>query len=155
MDGMEAPSGRETSQRFSIYAWKPGEGPATASHNDMTNWEQVVEYSGGIDGAVSLDVLKRLTVFYIKQDSGKFLQIANERIDLQNGLFVYSPKAVREGLPYEVIFTGHNSSLVADTHPGEESIAATSLPADPEIAELQQLCTESLNKTNLKPFIPK
>jgi len=106
-DGMAAEVvGRESSGRFSIYAWKPGRGPATAADNDMTNWEHVVEDSGGIGGAVSLDVLKPVSVIYIKQDSGKFLQIANERVDLQNGLFVYSPKAVREGLPYEALFTG-------------------------------------------------
>lgn len=105
-DGMATAIDRETSQCFSIYAWKPGKGPATASHNDMTNWEQVVEYSGGIDGAASLDVLNPVSVIYIKQNSGKFLLIANERVDFQNGLFVYSPKAVREVLPYEELFTG-------------------------------------------------
>jgi hypothetical protein len=105
-DGMAAEVERETSQRFSIYAWKPGDGPATASHNDMTNWEKVVEDSGGIEGAVGLFVLKLVSIIYIKQDSGKFLQIANERVDLQKGLFVYSPKAVREGVPYEEMFTG-------------------------------------------------
>ncbi len=106
-DGMAAEVDvRESSCRFSIYAWKPGKGPATASHNDMTNWENVVEDSGAISVAASLDVLQPVSVIYIKQNSGRFLEIANERMDLQNGLFVYSPKAVREGLPYEALFTG-------------------------------------------------
>ncbi len=118
MEEMAAAIDRETSQRFSIYAWKPGEGPATASHNDMTNWETVVENSGGIDGAVSLDVLKPVSVIYIKQHSGRFLQIANERVDLQNGLFVYSPKAVRDGLPYEALFTGMTVHDVTDHYDG-------------------------------------
>jgi hypothetical protein len=117
-DGMASANDRETSQRVSIYAWKPGSGPATASHNDMTNWETVVDNSGCIDGAVSLHVLCPISVIYIKQDSGKFLQIANDRIDLQNGLFVYSPKAIREGMPYEELFTGMTIDDVVDDYHG-------------------------------------
>jgi hypothetical protein len=154
-DGIGAANERETSQRFSIYAWKPGEGPATASHNDLMNWEQVVDNSGGIACAVSLNDLNRLSVIYIKQDSGKFLQIANNRVDLQNGLFVYSPKAVREGLPYEEIFTGHNSSRVLSTHDEINPQCEEASSDQPEVNALFQMCGNMLSDFDPNLFIPK
>lgn len=108
----------EATQYISIYAWKPGNGPATASTNDLTNWESIIDNFGGINEAASLSMLQGLTVFYIKQDSGEFLKIANPRLDLQNGLFVYAPKALRNDEPYEAMFNGKTIDDVVDVYQG-------------------------------------
>lgn len=150
-DGIQPAEERETSQRFSIYAWKPGDGPATASNNDMTNWETVVDHSGEIDGAVSLDVLQNVSMLYIKQGSGKFLQITNERVDLQNGLFVYSPKAVREGLPYEELFTGMTIDQVENTYDGLFIPKLICLEAEKTVADevVKYLAEKGVNQKSL------
>jgi hypothetical protein len=121
----------------------------------LTNWEEVVENSGGISGAVSLDVLKPVSVIYIKQDSGRFLQIANERVDLQNGLFVYSPKAVRDGLPYEEMFTGHNSSRASSAHEAPNSQCKEPSSDQPEVDALFQMCGDVLSGFDPSLSIPR
>jgi len=117
-DSDPAAGADEATQYVSIYAWKPGKGPSTASTNDLTNWESVIDNCGGISGAASLSVLQGLTVIYIKQDSGQFLKIANPRLDLQNGLFVYAPKALGKGDPYEALFDGKTIDDVVDVYEG-------------------------------------
>jgi hypothetical protein len=108
----------EASQYFSIYAWQPGKGPATAATNDMWNWETVIDHSGGISGATSLRALENVSITFIKPESRIFLQIANPRLDLQNGLFVYAPKALRNNDPYEAMFDGQTIEDVVDSYGG-------------------------------------
>lgn len=125
-DNAPALGADEATEYISIYAWKPGKGAASASTNDLTNWVTVVEQYedginisiGGIKEATSLEFLKAFSVLYLKPESEEFLKIANPRLDLQNGLFLFAPKALNNIEPYEALFDGITLDEVVDVYEG-------------------------------------
>ena len=106
--------GCETNAYVSIYAFQPGNGPATADCNDITNWVDVVEAAGGDDSAYGFDMFRDLHGVFIRDDSKEYGAIANPRQDLQRGLFVYSGKAHNQLEPYETVFNGHRADCVKE-----------------------------------------
>lgn len=116
--GLQPPGKDDTSKWISIYAWKPGEGAATGSTNDLFNWERIVDRYGGLPAATEYRTLKGLSTLFIKQDTGLFLQATNDRLRRQGGLFLYSPAALLASKPYEELFEGVTAADVVDHYDG-------------------------------------
>jgi hypothetical protein len=117
-DGMQPAGSDEITKWFSIYAWKPGDGAGTATTNDLFNWEKIIDRYGGLDSASEYGTLMRLSTLFIKQDTGRFLDITNERLRRQGGLFLYSSLALNDSKPYEDLFEGKIAADVVDTYEG-------------------------------------
>jgi hypothetical protein len=117
-DGMQPDGSDEITKWFSIYAWKPGDGAGTGSTNDLFNWEKIIDQWGGLDAATKYGTLRRLSTVFIKQDTGRFLEIINERLQKQGGLFLYSSVALDSSKPYEDLFEGKTAADVVDIYDG-------------------------------------
>lgn len=105
-DSAQNAASNELDHFVSIYAWQPGNGPATGANNDMTNWETIVDQYDGDAACFSIATFERLTAIYIKEDSKRYMSIANIRLDLQNGLFLFIGRGQNLLEPCEVFFDG-------------------------------------------------
>lgn len=103
----------ESEKYVSIYAWQPGNGPATGVYNDLTNWESIVDTHDGDAACFSFATFEGLTAIYIKEDSNRYMSIANPRLDLQNGLFLFVGRGQNLLEPCEVFFDGVSAFDVA------------------------------------------
>jgi hypothetical protein len=117
-DWLQAAGSDEITKWVSIYAWKPGDGAATASTNDLFNWEKIIDLYGGLDAAKEYKTLKGLSTLFIRQNTGIFLQITNSRLQRQGGLFLYSSAALNASKPYEELFEGMTAAKVVGHYEG-------------------------------------
>lgn len=117
-EGLQPAGSDEISKWFSIYAWKPGEGAATGSTNDLFNWEKIIDQYGGLAAASEYETLRGLSTLFIKQDTGTFLDITNTRLQRQGGLFLYSSTALTSSKAYEELFEGKTADAVVDFYDG-------------------------------------
>ena len=118
----------EVDSFFSIYVIEEGGTPATASCNDLMNFESILsnaheqilngrsssnfqEAKGfqEIDenSLKSLNFFSNISIMFIKESGEEFLKISNPRIDLQNGLFLYQGK--NSITPLEQLFDDMNN----------------------------------------------
>ncbi|ATG92217.1 FRG domain-containing protein [Methylomonas koyamae] len=136
-NGSRLVGGDEVDNFFSIYAVEPG-GIATASTNDLINFESVVagadqsleaermraiergdiELVNAISGfnhdlLVGFESIKDMSCVYIEETGEGYLAISNKRIDLQNGLFLFQGKKSEK--PLNALFKGNTAQDVIDS----------------------------------------
>jgi hypothetical protein len=118
-------NGCELNSYFSIYIIQAG-GVRTPFSNDLVNLEDILQQYfenmdtvhkqvGNVPGsdpndAKSIKILKGFRMIYVKENGTIYLKIANPRIDLQNGLFLFSMQNPTD--PFELIFTGKTAEEV-------------------------------------------
>lgn len=125
----------EVDNFFSIYVIEAGGTPATASYNDLTNFEDIMLYARQkiLNGRISLnpeeakafqkidehsmkslDSFSDFSIILIQESGEEFLKISNQRIDLQEGLFLYQGKNSTNC--FESHFSGMTTDKIIDTY---------------------------------------